>query len=673
MRYTSTLRATTDAQLSAEIYAACMTRVRAVTTVLIALTMLATALGGVGAARLPADSGLALLLASLILGVINASLAGLVAWKAPHNWCAAVLALGACWMSASATSEAWAVAAPVGSVSSNPWVIALTQGTWMLYYLPLAWLILIFPTGRLLTPRWRAVFVGLLVVIVIFNVTSAMAPGPYLEPFPDSPKVLGTSAAAGYIATACLPVFLALLAASVVSIVQRYRHSEEKLQLRWIAVAGLTVPLTLLLCWLSYWLIGKADLVSFGLAAMYLAIPAATAIGIVRSRLFDVDELLIRGAVYSAFAVTLVAALGLVSGLAGWWLGRESVALAVVATVLVLLGLLPLRRPAERRVAAWLFPDREQVLRSLEQLQADVHAGVRPPEALEQTLQDAVRDPALRVGYRLPGQLHYVDQQGRPVVPDGPALDVEMAGDQIAVVVSGRPVLGWSAEISTKVGFLSELVRLRLETAEALQEAEASRRRLVAAHDNERRRLERDLHDGAQQRLVTLGMTLRRVQRRLPEEDRDLAEVLNGSVGELQAAVSELRQIAHGLRPSSLDDGLSAALDSLRTRLGIPLHIEVTTKDLPEPISTTAYFVAIEAVTNAIKYASAGTIALTVNPAPGGVVVQVRDDGRGGAAIRTGSGLAGLQDRVRAVGGELSVISAVDRGTLVEAVLPCAL
>jgi signal transduction histidine kinase len=675
MRYTSTLRASTDAHQSAEIYAACMTRVRAVTTVLIALTMLATALGGVAAARQPAGSSLALFLAAIFIGLINASLAVLVAWKAPGNWCAAVLALGACWNGASATSEAWALAAPVGSVSSNPWVIALTQGTWMLYYLPLAWLILIFPTGRLLTPRWRAVFVGLPVVIVIFNVTAAMAPGPYLEPFQDSSKVLGTSALAGYISIACLPVFLALLVAGVVSMVQRYRRAdgEEKLQLRWIALAALTVPLTLLLCWLSYWLIGKADLVSFGLAAMYLAIPAATAIGIVRSRLFDVDALLVRGAVYSGFAILLVAALGLVSGLAGWWLGRDSVALAVAVTVLVLLGFLPLRRRAERRVAAWLFPDREQVLRSLEQLQADVHSGVHPPEALEQTLQEAVRDPALRVGYRLPGQTNYVDQRGRRVVPDAPALDVEMAGDQIAVVVSSRPVLGWSAEISTKVGFLSELVRLRLETAQALQEAEASRRRLVAAHDDERRRLERDLHDGAQQRLVTLGMTLRRVQRRLPEENRALAEVLDGSVRELQAAVSELRQIAHGLRPSSLDDGLSAALDSLRTRLGVPLQIEVTTHELPEPISTTAYFVAIEAVTNAIKYASAGTIALTINRAAGGVVVQVRDDGRGGAAIRNGSGLAGLQDRVRAVGGELSVISPVDRGTLVEAVLPCAL
>jgi signal transduction histidine kinase len=111
-----------------------------------------------------------------------------------------------------------------------------------------------------------------------------------------------------------------------------------------------------------------------------------------------------------------------------------------------------------------------------------------------------------------------------------------------------------------------------------------------------------------------------------PEQDGALVEVFDRSVVELQAAVSELRQIAHGLRPSSLDDGLSAALDSLRTRLGVPLQIEVATHNLPEPISTTAYFVASEAVTNAIKYASARTIALTVNPARA-VLLCVRDDG----------------------------------------------
>jgi signal transduction histidine kinase len=136
--------------------------------------------------------------------------------------------------------------------------------------------------------------------------------------------------------------------------------------------------------------------------------------------------------------------------------------------------------------------------------------------------------------------------------------------------------------------------------------------------------------------------------------------------------VAELRQIAHGLRPSSLDDGLPAALAHLRSRAGVPIDLQVEVGELPEEVSVTAYFVANEAVTNAVKYAAGHRIALSVAQAPGSLTVRVQDDGRGGAVLRNGSGLAGLRERVRALGGDLTVVSPVDRGTLVEAVLPCA-
>ena len=194
--------------------------------------------------------------------------------------------------------------------------------------------------------------------------------------------------------------------------------------------------------------------------------------------------------------------------------------------------------------------------RRLEGARQLVRRGAGPGRVLDVCVRN-VRPVALFPDReQLPGRTDYLDQHGDPLVPRGPGLDIQMAGDRIATVarrrhavrpvcaredsravVSSRPLLGWSTEIATTVGFLSELVRLRLETAQALHEAEASRRRLVAAHDEERHRLERDLHDGAQQRLVALGMRLRRVQRRLPEQDGALAEVFDGSVAELQAAV----------------------------------------------------------------------------------------------------------------------------------------
>jgi signal transduction histidine kinase len=213
--------------------------------------------------------------------------------------------------------------------------------------------------------------------------------------------------------------------------------------------------------------------------------------------------------------------------------------------------------------------------------------------------------------------------------------------------------------------------RLRLEVSQALQEVEASRSRLVRAGYEERRRLELDLHDGAQQRLVSLGMSLRLAQRHLGDGTLDLDEVFDGAVAEIGTAVSELRQIAHGLRPSSLDDGLAAALENLTRNTPLSVVLDLQAEDLPDHVSTTAYYVASEAVANAVKHAGAGAIAMSVRQQEGAIRVMVSDDGRGGATLRPGSGLAGLRDRVGAVGGTLGIRSLAGAGTVVEAVLPC--
>ena len=152
----------------------------------------------------------------------------------------------------------------------------------------------------------------------------------------------------------------------------------------------------------------------------------------------------------------------------------------------------------------------------------------------------------------------------------------------------------------------------------------------------------------------------------------DVNEVFDQAVDELATAVGELRRIAHGLRPSSLDDGLGPALRRLATTVPLPVELDVCPEPLPDDIATTAYYVASEAVSNAIKHAGADSIAVRVARDAGRLQVSVRDDGRGGASPHRGSGLAGLTDRVAAAGGALQVRSAPGRGTLVEAVLPCA-
>ena len=192
---------------------------------------------------------------------------------------------------------------------------------------------------------------------------------------------------------------------------------------------------------------------------------------------------------------------------------------------------------------------------------------------------------------------------------------------------------------------------------------------MVQVGYEERRRLERDLHDGAQQRLVSLGLAIRLAQRRLDTGTVDVPGLLDESVAQLSTAVAELRQIAQGIRPSSLDDGLEAAVVRLVQNVPVAMDMEVLAGPLPDDVATTAYFVISEAVTNAVKHANANRIGLRVVREDDRVLVQVSDDGRGGAHQPEGSGIA---DRVAALGGSLAITSPVGRGTLVEATIPCA-
>jgi signal transduction histidine kinase len=181
----------------------------------------------------------------------------------------------------------------------------------------------------------------------------------------------------------------------------------------------------------------------------------------------------------------------------------------------------------------------------------------------------------------------------------------------------------------------------------------------------------RDLHDGAQQRLVSMGMSLRLAQRHLHDGTIDLDGLLDQSVAELATAVAELRQLAHGLRPSSLDDGLDAALLALTSKVPLPVDLDVRAGDLPDVVSTTAYYVASEGIANAIKHSDADRLSIEVVRIDRGLRVRVADNGRGGAVLAAGAGLPGLTDRVAALGGSLAVHSPPGRGTVLEAVLPC--
>jgi PAS domain S-box-containing protein len=203
------------------------------------------------------------------------------------------------------------------------------------------------------------------------------------------------------------------------------------------------------------------------------------------------------------------------------------------------------------------------------------------------------------------------------------------------------------------------------------EEIRASRARLVEAHEQERRRLERNLHDGAQQRLVALAVSLRLIESRLDAGGTDSRAILTQAREELDLALAELRELARGIHPAVLTDrGLSAALDALAARSPVPVEVETPDDRLPEPVEAAVYYVASEALTNVAKYARATHARVVVAPDNGRVVVEVTDDGVGGADSGRGTGLRGLSDRVGALDGRLHVESPPGRGTRILAEIP---
>ncbi|SEL55061.1 sensor histidine kinase [Nonomuraea pusilla] len=651
----------------------------ALTSLLAGAGVVLAVIGGDGRATTEFAAGVTLALPSAALGTV-------IAVRRPASMVGPLLVLvgtAAVWVTVGdlyASAVARQPRLPLSALYA-----ALSQGDWMFLYVPAALLMLVFPDGRLPGRRWRWAVVGLLTVPVLFMLIVASDPGSYRPPFESTPRLLLLPAPYQPVVRAAsialLPVFLGLLVASATAVALRYRRATGEVaraQLKWFALGAACLPLTLLLCWASYLFLGGPELALAGLAATALAIPAATAIAVLRHDLYDIDRAISAAVTYGLVTAILLAFYTAASFLAGLGAGRSSPVAAAAGTAVCAAALSPLRVRLQRWVDRRFYPARQAVLTAVEELRGRTHAGQAQPEELEATLRAALRDPALRVGYRLPGASGLVDAAGAPVDPgDAFAAPVRLGGHDIGAVVRGgagtRELL---REAASAGALLIEVVRLRIEVSRALDEAEASRARILHAGYEERRRLERDLHDGAQQRLVSLGMAIRLAQRHLHDGALDAHGLLDQWVAELAAAVTELRQIAHGLRPSSLDDGLGNALSMLAGTVPVPVTLDVAADlaagDLPDDVAMTAYYVASEAVTNAVKHAGPATIGVRVSRAGDRVTVRVSDDGPGGAEIRPGTGLAGLADRVQAAGGALRLSSPAGGGTQVEAVLPCA-
>jgi signal transduction histidine kinase len=316
---------------------------------------------------------------------------------------------------------------------------------------------------------------------------------------------------------------------------------------------------------------------------------------------------------------------------------------------------------------------------AVSELVARLGAGQRRA-ALRDALADALGDRSLQLAYWLPERREWVDAAGASFPLPGAesgrmCTPVEHDGTPVAMLVHD-PSVADERERVRAVGGAAALAleneRLEAELRANVQELRASRVRIVESADAARRRIERDLHDGAQQQLVALAIALRTARSRLDRDPAAAGELLDSAAHELDAAIRELRELARGIHPAVLTDrGLAAALEALAQRMPLPVEIAATPSGrLPDPVEAAVYFVVAEAITNVARYARATHAVVSVTRDGDRVRVEITDDGVGGADPANGSGLRGLADRVAALDGRLDVDSPPGGGTTVRAVIP---
>jgi signal transduction histidine kinase len=300
------------------------------------------------------------------------------------------------------------------------------------------------------------------------------------------------------------------------------------------------------------------------------------------------------------------------------------------------------------------------------------------PGRLRDALARALGDPSLELVYRIGDTESYVGIDGRPVDIDTDSersvTMLERGGRRVAALVHD-PALAEHPElldaVSSAAGLALENERLQAELRAQLEELRESRARIVEAGDTARRRLERNLHDGAQQRLVALSVGLGLVETKLAHDPTAAADLLVAAREELTAALAELRELARGLHPAILSRGLELGLTALAERSPVPVDLRLeTTVRFPAQVEAAGYYVAAEALTNVARYANATSVQLRMSHETQWLQIEVVDNGIGGASASPGSGLEGLRDRVEAVGGRLEVQSPVGGGTRIVAQLP---
>ena len=593
---------------------------------------------------------------------------------------------------------------------------AISEWTFVPILLGLAYVILVFPTGALPSPRWRPIATAAIAITALALVGFIVTPRPVALPAPGGssltfPNPLAIQALGQGISIVGtnqgLSLFsVLLLVVALVALVVRYRsgRSDLRQQIKWVAfaaVAGVALQVAAVVpqvaCSCPQSPVTVVAYLGEALVALF-GVPIAITIAILKYGLYEIDVIINRAVIYGllAAAVTAVYA-GVVVGigtLVGYGVGNP--VLTTAAAVAIALVFQPLRRQAQRVANRLVYGERATPYQVLAEFAKDMGGTLGLDEILDQmasVLADGTGAARVDVWVRVGSELRAAATWPHSAAPPA-ALAMDWAGElqpldgatRAIAVRQGGELLGALAlqkpmneplsmaedkllqDLTSQAGLVLRNVRLTAELRAKIDELRASRRRLVEAQDSERRKIERNLHDGAQQQLIALKMQLGLLARSAADQDwvERMAQQLQEA---LQAALDDLRDLARGIYPPLLaNEGLVVALEAQARKGVVATSVEFEgVRRYPEEVEAAVYFCALEAMQNVSKYAGAASTVVRLAETDGHLLFEIEDDGRGFSPAETGygTGLQGMADRLDAIGGTLEVASEPARGTLV--------
>jgi signal transduction histidine kinase len=615
--------------------------------------------------------------------------------KRPRNAIGWVFIVAGAALSLASFGQAYALHALLadpGALPAGQVLAWLSNVLWPIPLVCLTLLFLLFPTGHLPSPRWRPVVWLVLVIYVLLTIASLiLATASWSDPFEGINVAAGSvgDIARAAIVIAALGEIVALLL-SVVSLVFRYRHSTgaERLQLKWFVSAAAIAAVAFSVGFFFNTAVVSAT-VSISLVFLYVAI----GIAMLKHNLYEIDLIINKTITYGALAAFITAIYVIVVVVIGAFIGvTEGVSL--LATAIVAVAFQPIRRQAQQIANRLVYGERAtpyEVLSRFSEHVGETYAGedilVRMARLLAEGTGATSAVVWLRVGDEVRPASTWPANGATaatiPLVADEPpvvegataSIPVRHRGELLGLLTVTKPPNEPLSPVEEKlVADLAGQAGLVLANSRLIEDLRASRQRLVAAQDAERRRLERNLHDGAQQQLVALAVRLRLARTTASKDLAEADRMLEQLEGDVTDALENLRELARGVYPPLLaDKGLAAAIEAQARRSPVPVRVDVDgIGRYSQELETAVYFCTLEALQNAAKYAQANEVAVSLLEDQGELVLSIRDDGRGfdRAATPLGDGLQNMADRLEALGGTLTVRSRSGAGTTIEGHLP---